>query len=189
MNIGGLDIIEAKWTFSEENLSQVAQAVIMDGRIGGNFGITTPNLTLEGTVEVKIPKNAWTDGLQEAVIWAAKQRIGAQNYWLLNRWGRWEEYGYEDVAVDWAMNKAIRLTTKVGKKAVKKTRRAIKIIRAPAAGESPPPRAARRPWRPATIGAGAAGTTFLLAGFLLPAFLGGADTWGLNPNNTPPTVN
>lgn len=181
MRISGVDILEAKWTFSEANLMQVAKTVIMEGRIGGNFGITTPNVTLDGVVEVNIPQSAWRDGLQEAVIWAAKQRLGIGNYWMLNRWGRWEEYGYRDIAADWAMDKAIRLTNKVGQKIVDRATRTPSPYQ--------PWTTVAAPIRPATVGAGSAGVTFLLAGLLIPAFMGGIDAWGLNPNNSPPLVN
>ena len=66
----------------------------------------------------KAPSKGKKDEFGGALAWAAKQYIGAGNYWLLNRWGKWEDYTYRDVAADWATQKALRLTGKVGKSAI-----------------------------------------------------------------------
>lgn len=185
----GTNVLTAKWTYSQSGLLAIAATIVSSGRLGGKTTEKDTPRPLEGVAEVNIPESDWKDGLMEVAIWAAKQRIGAQNYWMLNRWARWEEYTYRDVAADWAMEKAIRLTGKGAKKVVKKT--SYRIYRGTEmVGDELKARRrwSRSPIRPGTIGAGAAGTTFILSGLLLPAFMIGIDTWGLNPTNPTPTV-
>ena len=185
----GTDVLKAKWAYSQPGLMAMAANVVSSGRLGGKTTEKDTPRPLEGVMEVNVPENAWADGLMEVAIWAAKQRIGAQNYWMLNRWARWEEYTYRDVAADWATQKAIRLTGKGAKEIAKKTRYrvyqgAVRIEDELIARR----RWSRNPIRPGTIGAGAAGSTFILSGLLLPSFMVGMDAWGLNPTNAPPTV-
>lgn len=110
--------------------------------VGGTFAIKNPSFFYSGSIGLvfdvpfqqepkgstrsrrgsgvtsKAPSKGKKDEFGGALAWAAKQYIGAGNYWLLNRWGKWEDYTYRDVAADWAMNKAVRLTNKVGQKVI-----------------------------------------------------------------------
>lgn len=114
MIIGGtFSILNDKWRTQLSFVVAPARAsAITEGRLGGKTGKVGSN------VAVKPPPKGGKDQFPDWLLWAGKQHIGIRNYWILNKWGRWEDYTMKDAAADWAMDKAIRLTVKGGKSVV-----------------------------------------------------------------------
>ena len=110
MIVGGT--IEIVFKDSSVHLALGTTPVLASGRMGGKTGKVGGKVAAKALPEVE--KGQLPDWLR----WAAKQKVGAGKYYLLNKWGRWENYTMRDAAGDWAMEKAIRLTIKVGKSTV-----------------------------------------------------------------------